>query len=67
MRCVILAEANLVQSGASAVFVACIEDALDEHEEPTAPDRPLVCFGEAINLLTEAKRLGLPPRSCQVQ
>jgi hypothetical protein len=45
---------------ASAEYVACMEDVLDQYEQPYDPKRPLVCFDEWLKQLIEEKRVGLP-------
>lgn len=47
---------------ASAEYVACMEDVLDQYEQPYDPKRPLVCYDEGIKQLIEEKRVGLPAK-----
>lgn len=50
---------------ASAEYVACMEDVLDQYEQPYDPKRPLVCYDEGIKQLIEETRLGLPAKPGQ--
>lgn len=52
---------------ASAEYVACMEDVLDQYEQPYDPKRPLVCFDEWLKQLIEETRIGLPPKPGQVE
>ena len=47
---------------ASADYVACMEDVLDQYEQPYDAKRPLVCFDEGLKQLIEEKRIGLPAK-----
>jgi transposase len=47
---------------ASAEYVACMEDVLDQYEQPYDPKRPLVCYDEGIKQLIEETRVGLPAK-----
>ena len=47
---------------ASAEYVACMEDVLDQYEQPYDPKRPLVCYDEGLKQLIEETRTGLPPK-----
>jgi hypothetical protein len=47
---------------ASAEYVACMEDVLDQYEQPCDPQRPLVCYDEGIKQLIQETRLGLPAK-----
>ena len=47
---------------ASADYVACMEDVLDQYEQPYDANRPLVCFDEGLKQLIEEKRVGLPAK-----
>lgn len=42
---------------ASAAFVACMEDVLDQYEQLYDPKRPLVCFDEGLKQLIEETRM----------
>ena len=52
---------------ASAAYVACMEDVLDQYEQPDDPKRPLVCYDEGIKQLIEESRPGLPAQPGQRQ
>jgi hypothetical protein len=52
---------------AGAEYVACMEDVLDQYEQPCDAQRPLVCYDEWIKQLIEEKRLGLPAKPSQVE
>ena len=52
---------------ASAEYVACMEDVLDQYEQPYNPERPLVCFDEWLKQLIEETRLRLPAKPGQVE
>lgn len=52
---------------ASAEYVACMEDVLDQYEQPYDPERPLVCFDEWLKQLIEETRIGRPARPGQVE
>lgn len=45
---------------ASAEYVACMEDVLDQYERPYDPQYPQVCFDEGLKQLIEEKRVGTP-------
>jgi hypothetical protein len=45
---------------ASAEYVACMEDVLDQYERPYDPQYPLVCFDEGLKQLIEETRRGYP-------
>jgi hypothetical protein len=50
----------------SAEYVACMEDVLDQYEQPYDPKRPLVCFDEGLKQLIEETRVGWPAKPGQV-
>lgn len=50
---------------ASAEYVACMEDVLDQYEQPYDPKRPLVCYDEGIRPLIAETRLGVPAQPGQ--
>ena len=52
---------------ASAEYVACMEDVLDQYEQPYDPQRPLVCFDEWLKQLIEETRIGKPAKPGQVE
>jgi len=52
---------------ANAEYVACMEDVLDQYEQPYDPKRPLVCFDEWLKQLIEESRIGLPAKPGQVE
>jgi hypothetical protein len=52
---------------ASAEYVACMEDVLDQYEQPDDPERPLVCFDEWLKQLIEETRIRKPARPGQVE
>lgn len=52
---------------ANAEYVACMEDVLDQYEQPYDPKRPLVCFDEWLKQLIEETRIGLPAKPGQVE
>lgn len=52
---------------ASAAYVACMEDVLDQYEQPYDPQRPLVCFDEGLKQLTEETRKRQPARPGQAE
>jgi len=52
---------------ANAEYVACMEDVLDQYEQPYDPKRPLVCYDEGLKQLIEETRQGLPGRPGQVE
>ena len=45
---------------ASAEYVACMEDVLDQYEQPYDPQNPLICFDEGLKQLIEETRVGYP-------
>lgn len=47
---------------ANAEYVACMEDILDQYEQPYDPQRPLVCFNEGLKQLIEEARVGRPAK-----
>jgi hypothetical protein len=47
---------------ASAEYVACMEDVLDQYERPYDPQYPQVCFDEGLKQLIEETRMGYPGR-----
>jgi len=47
---------------ASAEYVACMEDVLDQYERPYDPIYPLICFDEGLKQLIEKNRAGLPAK-----
>ncbi len=51
----------------NADYVACMEDVLDQYEQPYDPKRPLVCFDEGLKQLIEETRQGKPCRPGQVK
>lgn len=52
---------------ASAEYVACMEDVLDQYEQPYDDQRPLVCFAEWLKQLIEETRIGKPAKPGQVE
>lgn len=52
---------------AGAEYVACMEDVLDQYEQPYDPKRPLVCFDEWLKQLIEETRIGKPAKPGQVE
>lgn len=52
---------------ADAEYVACMEDVLDQYEQPYDPKRPLVCFDEWLKQLIEETRQGKPAKPGQVE
>lgn len=52
---------------AGAEYVACMEDVLDQYEQPYDPKRPLVCFDEWLKQLIEETRIGKPSKPGQVE
>ncbi|MEW6718760.1 MAG: IS630 family transposase, partial [Chloroflexota bacterium] len=46
----------------SAEYVACMEDVLDQYEQPYDPIRPLVCYDEGLTPLIKETRVGLPAK-----
>lgn len=52
---------------AGAEYVACMEDVLDQYEQPYDPKRPLVCFDEWLKQLIEETRIGKPAKPGQVK
>lgn len=45
---------------ASAQYVACMEDVLDQYEQPYDPECPLLCFDEGLKQLIEETRPRCP-------
>ena len=45
---------------ASAEYVACMEDVLDQYERPYNAQYPQVCFDEGLKQLIEETRMGYP-------
>ena len=52
---------------ASAAFVACMEDVLDQYEQPYDPKRPLVCFDEGLKQLIEETRMRRKAKPGQIE
>lgn len=52
---------------AGAEYVACMEDVLDQYEQPYDPKRPLVCFDEWLKQLIEETRISKPAKPGQVE
>jgi len=52
---------------ATAEYVACMEDVLDQYEQPYDPTQPLVCFDEWLKQLIEETRIGKPAKPGQVE
>ena len=52
---------------AGAEYVACMEDVLDQYEQPYDPKRLLVCFDEWLKQLIEETRIGKPAKPGQVE
>jgi len=52
---------------ASSEYVACMEDVLDQYEQPYDPKHPLVCFDEWLKQLIEETRIGKPAKPGQVE
>ena len=52
---------------AGAEYVACMEDVLDQYEQPYDPKRPLVCFDEWLKQLIEETRVSKPAKPGQVE
>lgn len=52
---------------ATAEYVACMENVLDQYEQPYDPQQPLVCFDEWLKQLIEETRIGKPPKPGQVE
>ena len=52
---------------ASAAYVACMEDVLDQYEQPYDPKRPLVCFDEGLKQLTEETRKRQPAKPGRIE
>ena len=50
-----------------ADYVACMEDVLDQYEQPYDAKIPLVCYDEWIKQLIEETRLRLPTKPGQVE
>jgi hypothetical protein len=45
---------------ASAEYVACMEDVLDQYEQPYDPQNPLICFDEGLKQLIEEACVPIP-------
>ncbi len=52
---------------ADANYVACLEDVLEQYEQPYDPQRPLVCYDEGLKQLIEETRTRLPAKPGQVE
>jgi hypothetical protein len=52
---------------AGAEYVACMEDVLDQYEQPSDPLQPLVCFDEWLKQLIEETRIGKPSKPGQIK
>jgi hypothetical protein len=52
---------------AGAEYVVCMEDVLDQYEQPYDPKRPLVCFDEWLKQLIEETRISKPAKPGQVE
>lgn len=52
---------------ADADYVACMEDVLDQYEQPYDPQRPLVCYDEGLKQLIEETRTRIPAKPGQVE
>jgi hypothetical protein len=52
---------------ANSIYVARIEDVLDQYEQPYDPKRLLVCYDVGLKQLIEETRPGLPGRLSQVE
>lgn len=50
---------------ANAEYVACMEDVLEQYEQPYDPAQPLVCYDEGIKQLIEETQPGLPAKPGQ--
>ena len=44
---------------ASAEYVACGEDVLEQYEQPYDPQHPLICFDEMVKQMIAETRTGL--------
>lgn len=51
---------------ADATYVACMEDVLEQYEQPYDPQRPLVCYDEGLKQLIEETRTRLPAKPGRV-
>jgi transposase len=52
---------------ANSEYVACMEDVLDQYEQPYDPKRPLICFDEGLKQLIEETRQGVPGKLGRVE
>lgn len=52
---------------ASAEYVACMEDVLEQYEQGHDPRYPLVCYDEWVKQLVEVTRPGIPAKPGRVQ
>jgi hypothetical protein len=52
---------------ADANYVACMEDVLEQYEQPYDPQRPLVCYDEGLKQLIEETRTRIPAKPGQVE
>jgi hypothetical protein len=52
---------------ANAAYVACMEDVLDQYEQPYDPKRPLVCFDEGLKQLIEETRMRRKAKPGQIE
>lgn len=52
---------------AGADYVACMEDVLDQYEQPYDPQQPLVCYDEGLKQLIEETRTRLPAKPGRVE
>jgi len=48
-------------------YVACMEDVLDQYEQPYDPNQPLVCFDEWLIQLIEETRISKPAKPGQIE
>ncbi len=51
---------------ADANYVACLEDILEQYEQPYDPQRPLVCYDEGLKQLIAETRLRIPAQPGRV-
>jgi hypothetical protein len=58
MWCIPVADAN---------YVACLEDILEQYEQPYDPQQPLVCYDEGLKQLIEETRTSLPAKPGRVE
>jgi hypothetical protein len=52
---------------AGAEYVACMEDVLDQYEQPYDPKRPLVCFDEWLKQLIEETQISKSAKPGRVE